>query len=639
MIYQDGAPLEGFDPHTLYYTRSLPVGTTSFPDLSWQEVDDLQTIHMATVETSDNTLIRQIFVTSESGRTTTYTVSYTIEKSDVDTLRMIFVDQKQLAGFDPQVEEYHLTLSAAYAAQLNGQMPAIEYIGGDEYQTVLVSQMLDSLSGKSLGYKSIITVTAATGKMRTYIIHYPVELSTETTLNMINLAGKPLANYDSERFIYRSEIDMEAAVPVVSVIKKEDAQTYEIMVMGDTVYVTVTAEDITYQQTYTLIFERRLSAVTTLYNIVLTDHNGETLPPALFPFRPEVYTYQLNLAYDASRPAADQLPEMELQRQDEAQTTEIVQHDLSNGDIQVEITVTAPNGEDQAIYSILYHFVRPAIATLSDIAINGVTIEQFNSEQTEYDITHPYGTEPKDYYTQDMISYMLTDPLATAVVSTNPEGDIFITVTAQDGETETAYVIRQHTGLDNDNTLAWIHLNNEPLRDFDPETTFYTYYIMEGESAPSVQAEPHSVNAELSMKEAAAGDTCLIICTAADGSERRYYIHFAISTLNPGLEPTSNDVLLKRLPGSTQFMAATLRSGVTFALYDQRGQLLLYERIPVANPNDAEVILDAAQQERLNDVIDTRSGLLINIIPGQPYFYVFFADEKVKLSSGKFIAY
>ena len=639
MIYQDGVALDGFQPQTFYYTRSLPVGTTDFPDLSWLEVDDMQTITINTVEQTANTLIRQIIVTAESGRKNTYTVSYTIEKSDVDTLRMIFVDQKQLPGFSALTEEYHLTLSAAYAAQLDGQMPTIEYISGDEYQTVLVSQMPDSLAGKSLGYKTIITVTAATGKMRTYTIHYPVELSTETTLNMINLGGKPMANYDSERFFYKHEIDMDAAVPVVSVIKKEEAQTYEIQVLNDTVYVTVTAEDVTYQQTYTLVFERRMSAVTTLRDIVLSDQQGQTIPASLFPFRPEVYTYTVDLTYDASLTILDQLPSVEPVLYDALQTTDTTLRLLPNGDAQVEITVTAPNGEDQAIYTLTFHFIRPSDATLATIMVGGVEIAGFASNITEYNIAHPYGTAASDYYTQDDITFTLSDPLANATVTTNDEGVIFITIVAQDGVTENTYVITQTTGLDNDNTLSMITLDDEPLRGFDPQTTFYTYYIMEGGTAPNVQAVANSVNADVSMREAAAGDTCRIICTAADGSERRYYIHFAISSLNPGLEPTGNDVLFKRIQGSTQYMAATLRSGVTIALYDQRGQMVFYERVPVADPNDADVVIDAERQERLNDVIDTRSGLLIDVIPGQTYFYVFFADEKVKLGSGKFIAY
>ena len=35
MIYEDGQPLSGFDENTMYYTLSLPVGTSNFPDLGW----------------------------------------------------------------------------------------------------------------------------------------------------------------------------------------------------------------------------------------------------------------------------------------------------------------------------------------------------------------------------------------------------------------------------------------------------------------------------------------------------------------------------------------------------------------------------------------------------------------------------
>ena len=155
MIYQDGQPLEGFKQNTLYYALSLPVGTTAFPELSWQEEDEWQTITMETVESTPNTLVRQIYVTSESGKKTIYTVAYTIEKSAVDTLQMIFVDQKQLQGFAPQTNDYSLMLTAAYANELGGKMPMVEYISGDSYQTVMVAQMPeDQLSGKSLGYKT-----------------------------------------------------------------------------------------------------------------------------------------------------------------------------------------------------------------------------------------------------------------------------------------------------------------------------------------------------------------------------------------------------------------------------------------------------------------------------------------------------
>lgn len=639
MVYEDGAPMAGFDPENYYYSRSLPVGTTVFPELSWDEADAYQTISMATVESTPTSLTRQITVVSESGKKSIYTIVYTILKSDVDTLQMIIIDRKLLPDFRPMTAEYHYTLSADYAASLNGEMPVVEWIPGDEYQTVMVSQMRDTLIGKSLEYKTVLTVTAATGKTRTYVIHYPVELSSVATLNMINLASKPLTNYDAERFNYKVEIEQEASLPLVSVIKKEEAQTYEIQVLEDSVYITVTAEDGVTRNVYTLVFERRLSANTSLRNILLYDADGAPLPASVLPFRPEEYGYTVDIDYDPSQPALEQLPAMETVLADSRQTIETEQYVLPTGDIRVDITVIAPNAEDRAVYTIVFHFRKPSDATLVAIMVGGDALADFDPTTTEYSYLHPYGTEEDAMFDVTDVSYVLSDSLAQATVTMDENGTIYITVIAQDGESENTYIITQSVAADGDNTLAWIKVDGELLRGFDPEQTFYTYYIMEGNTAPAITAEARSENAELSLREAAAGDTCLIICTAADGSERRYYVHFAFSSLNPGLVPTSNDVLIKRIPGTMQYMAATLRSGVTFALYDRRGQLVHYSRVPVADPNDAEVFTDADRRERLNDVIDTRSGLLVEVIPGEPYFYVFFADEKKKLSSGKIMAY
>lgn len=642
MIYQDGQPLENFDASTMYYTLSLPVGTVAFPDLSWQEEDDWQTIHMDTVEYTTNTLIRQIYVTSESGKKNTYTVSYTIEKSDCDWLQMIFVDQKQLAGFDAQTTEYYVTLTAAYANELNGQMPLVEYITGDEYQSVLLSQMPeDSLSSKSLGYKSIVTVTAATGKTRLYTIHYPVELSTEATLNMINLGGKPLANYDAERFNYKVEIEKEASVPVVSVIKKEEAQVYEIQVVEDTVLIYVTAEDINYHSTYRLTFERLKSAETRLSDIVLTDKDGKVLEPVQFPYRPEVYEYIVNLQFDKNRTVEEQIPTIETVQYNEEQTVETQMYVLSNGDVQVNLTVTAANGEDQAIYSITFHYIKPADALLSSLTINGEELADFRPTKNEYAYAHPFGTDPADYFTQEAVTYTLSDSLAIDSMYTDEDGVIFIVVTAQDGYTSNTYILSQYTALDNDNALAWITLDGELISGFDPDITFYTYYIMTGGSAPEVAAGARSENADTpDIGRVVVGDTCTIICTAADGSERYYYIDFALSDIDAGMVATANDVIIKRVPGSYQLMAGTIRQGVSFALYDQYGHLVFFEnRVPVADPNDVDIIEGADRCEHLNDITNIRSGLIVNIIPGQPYFYCFFVNEKTILRSGKIMAY
>ena len=271
MIYLDGDSLHAFSPNTYFYNDSLPVGTVAFPDLSWDEADEWQQIHMDTLLSDRNNLLRQIQVTSESGKKNTYTVSYTICKSTVDTLQMIYVDNKTLTGFDAHQNEYTLTLSAAEANALEGALPMVGYDEADTTQTIIVSQAPDSLSGKSLGYKSLITVTAASGNMRIYTIHYNVEQSSDASLNMIMLAGKPVEGFDAQKTLYRLNIDSRATLPAVTVVKKEDAQTYEMAIHGDSIIIDVYAEDGTHQD-YVLAFNRELSDNAQVQSIKVEGH-------------------------------------------------------------------------------------------------------------------------------------------------------------------------------------------------------------------------------------------------------------------------------------------------------------------------------------------------------------------------------
>ena len=635
MIYQDGQPLEGFDPATMYYALSLPVGTTAFPDLSWQEQDDWQTIHMDTVEHSLNNLIRQIYVASESGKKSTYTVSYTIEKSNVDTLQMIFVNQKQLQGFNAFEMEYTYTLTASEASELNGALPTVEYINGDEYQTVLVSQAPDTLIVKSLGYKSLVTVTAATGATRTYTIHYPVEMSSDATLNMILLGGKPISNFDAERLSYREEIVEDAAIPVITVSKKEEVQIVDLVINEDTVYINVTAEDGISHLTYTLIFERRKSDITMLRDIKLEFADGSTVDN--FVFRPDVYEYSIVLPYDPT--GADELPNIIPTRYNEQQTIEepFSYVTLENGDVVVVIKVIAPNGDDEAEYSLIFHFTRNNDAYLTALYVNDALIEGFNKLTTEYEYVWPFGSDSTVFITAEQVSYELSDTLAQ-VTKWDSEGSIFIRVVAQDNVTEVTYMISQRIGADNDNTLKAIWLDDEELYGFAPTKTFYTYYLLEGAAPPHVTAEANSPNAEVSIREKAAGDTCLITCSAADGSELKYQIYFAVDTTQNTDEATPNDVLVKRMK-SMQLFVTTTRADVTFALFDQEGHMLFYKPVPIANPNDIVIIQDTYGQDRLNDVIheNDQYGLIVDIKPMQIYFYSFIVGDKKVISSGKII--
>ncbi|MBR1878621.1 MAG: hypothetical protein IJ814_06430 [Paludibacteraceae bacterium] len=626
MLYADGDSLTGFAPRKFFYTDSLAVGTTAFPELNWEEADEWQTIALDTVLSDASNLIRTVKVTAENGNSNTYTVSYTIRQSDIDTLQALFVDNKVLEDFNARTMEYYYLLTAEQAAEQNGALPQITYTEGDKYQTVLVSQAPDSLSGKSLGYKSLITVTAATGAMRTYTIHYPVERSADATLNMIMLGGQPLPDFDAERYTYSPVIEGRQPLPLVSVVKKEEAQTYEIFVDTDTVRIMVTAENGDTQD-YTLKFNRQLSDNTRLANILIDGHRE-------FRFDPDEFDYLVVLPY-----GEDTVPAIEVALQDTLQTVPEYRYDtLANGDIQVIITVIAADGRNEGTYTLTVRFTRNNDALLTAIYVKDELLAGFDSRLTEYELYHPYGTDTAAFYQAEDIRVEKSDTTATVAVSLADDGTISINVVAADGVTEQTYLIRQFVSADTDNYLSAILLDGDTIKGFDPELTFYTYLLVEGQQPPAVEAVCRSVNAEASWRTVSAGDTCRIACTAADGSERIYYVYFAISTINEAANPTYNDVLLKRMPGEANMLAATLRKDVSICLYDQTGHLVFYSKVPVADPNDVSVSDDPATIERLNDVANASSGLLIPIVPGQIYQYAFMVSDSKIIKSGKFIA-
>lgn len=620
MIYADEVPVAGFAPRTFYYLFSLPVGTTAFPELAWTNGDEWQNVRIDTLQHTDHSLARQLVVTSESGRSNYYTVAYTILQSSVDTLKMIYIDEKPLADFVAATTEYWYTVPANAT-----DVPSVYPLQGDDYQTVKITQSKETMAAKSLDLKTEIEVIAANGTSRTYIIHYPKELSSETDLDMIFVGGKNLSDFDSERFFYRVPLSIEIVdIPLVTVAKKEDAQQVEIATNGDTVFVHVTAENRD-KATYTLAFERIKSANANLQNISLGD--GFTLE-----FESAHYDYAVTIPYGQT-----QLPTITAVKAEDEQLVELSEPvKLPTGEQIVTILVTAANGIDQCAYTITFSFAKNNDASLTAIYVRGKLLEGFRSDSIEYTLEYPVGSTIADFAGLSEITYTLSDGQAHAETSMDNAGTVLIAVTAQDGSVET-YLIHQIVLTDTDNTVRMIYLDDAEFAEFDPEQDFYIYYIIEGLTAPKVSAEAASQYAEISVKEASVGDTCIISCTSQSGETRRYYIWFAQSELNDALTPTANDVLVKRLSGSTQILVGTLRKDVSFGLYDMYGHRIALEKVPVADPNDVEMVTEANGQERLLNITDLRSGTILTLDPNTIYFYVFFHSEKQRIVSGKLI--
>ena len=646
MIYANGKPWAGFEPTTFAYDTTLAAGET-FPLIDYGELsagDHSQWPYIDSVTVSldsrEHIWVHQTTVTAQSSETNVYTLTFRIRKWDVDTLESIEVENIPLPGFKGTETEYYYTLTPNQVAELNGRAPAVKYFLGEAHQRVQTDTLPDSYTGKSLGFKHVITVKAEDNTTRTYTIHYPIEPSSDATLRMIMIDGKPLKDFDPERSNYRVDLDFGLPVPNVTAVTHDDQITAQYQV-GDTVTIEVWAEDKTYNA-YTIVFERVQSTITTLENIILMDKDEKQFPYDRFYFDRETYDYTVSMPYDPEVKEFT-VPAMRILKSDPFQTVTVDTVYATDEDrIEVLIHVLAPNNEDEAEYKLVFLFSRNSDATLTDIQLRGVSLRGFKSDKMDYPYAHPYGSDSTAFFTAADVTIVKSDPLAADTIYREENGTIVITVTAQDRKTQNTYSIQQLFGKDTVNTLRMIYLDGEEMPGFHPDTTFYTYYLMNGAGAtPLVTGVPTSENADTTYTRNTVNDTTYIYCTAQDGSDRVYRILFLETDVNDGIAASSSkEVFVRRVPGTNQLFVATIRSGVFFYLYDRNGHLVYaYENLATADPNSFEVSRDSWENEVLLDVdmTDPNSGVYVDLIPGQVYFYSFVSMKK-QIARGKLIA-
>lgn len=647
MIYENGKPLKGFDPLKFTYDTVLNAGE-SFPTIDYGELtprDNTQWPYIDSMTVSFNPVehfwSHKTTVTAQDGSMNTYILTYNIRKWDVDTLESIEVEKKPLPGFKGTEQEYYYSFTPNQVIELNGRAPIVKWFKGEEHQLVDSAYVEDSYKGKSLGFKHVLTVRAENNATRTYTIHYPVALSSDATLQMINIDEVPLKDFDPERNTYKVELDFGLPVPNVTAITWNDDQIVKPYQSGDVVIIDVWAEDKTHNA-YTITFNRVKSSVAILENIILTDKNEKQFPYERFYFASDKYDYVIEMPYDSTE-TEFKVPAMKIVKSDPFQTVTVdTVRKTEMDEIEVLIHVLAPNNEDEAEYKLTFRFARNNDAALKDIKLRGESVKGFKSDKLDYPYAHPYGSDSTVFFTKEDVTIVKSDPLAKDSIYVEENGTIMIVITAQDKKTQSTYSIPQLIGKDTVNTLLMIYLDGEELQGFNPEETFYTYVLMNGANAtPVVTAVATSDNAEISITDCILGtnDTTFIFCTAQDGTDRIYRIYFKATAVNDGLPATPTDVFIKRVKGANQLFVSTIRKNVAFALYDQMGHLVYLNDVPTADPNSAKV--DKIGQETdilLNVDIDPTSGLLVDIIPGQIYFYSFIKSKKKIITSGKIIA-
>ena len=615
-IYGDGVMIEGFRPDLFYYTYELPVGTEYIPELSWQEADQWQTVTASQPYNTATKQITQIDVVAGSGKKNTYTVSYEIMLSSVDTLKTIFIGAEQLKDYDPYTTEYYL-----YLAAKDSVAPNVTWQEGDMYQTVIPQTTPYIINNVQIGWKTTLTVQAQDGHSRVYSIYFLFEqvLSDNTALLNIYLDGEPMSDFDPTVHMYRIAVPYGNKKPSVFAEAAEPMQQIQIA-HGDTTIITVTAEDQVTTETYTLIFLYEKSSYAYLEGIY---QDGELISG----FRPDSLEYTITLPYGTTT-----MPTFTYKEGIEGQTVEFETIQLADNKLTHIFTVTAPDEESATAYNVFVEVALNDNSRLQTLLVKGTQIVNFHADTLNYTILYPIGSSEADFATIADIEAIAEDVNATIQITQNGE-DINVQVIAQDGIHTRVYSIHQEVTLSSNTRLSALYIDGTLIRDFNPEVTEYTYYVTNVQ--PSVEAIAEDSTSTIEYGIYAVDAPYYIYVTAQDGSEQVYTIFFISTTINDAATPNALDVLMKHIKGTNDIAFATLRKNVSVCVYHMNGQVLFHAAIPESNQNDVIIITNANGQEEL---VDVYTPLTTFTLPeeNQHYFYVFYENNKRKIASGKF---
>ena len=423
-IALDGTPLVDFAPEKTIYNITLPMDATSLPAITWTPGDAYQTVTMTEGGVDGTTRIE---VTAANGAATTYRLIFQTEKSTNNTLAGIAIDGTPFEAFHPDTLNYTILLPAG-----TNSLPAVTYTPGDPYQKVNLSANQSQMTVR-------LTVTAASGAVRVYLLRFEIEKSANAFLQMIYLDGNALAGFVPEQLAY-SLVWNSPTMPVVTVQAHEGQK---IAISSPSTYgvarIVVTPEE----------------GTPNTYTVQLTSPDEAVLPafPAdSFPSSDNATLAVLYIGgqlYEAFDPATEsytyplpwrtyQVPAVVPVAATTGQTI-IVAHGAAGRD--TKITVSAADKKTRKTYTVAFPVAKSGNTNLASVEIDGVNNFTFDPATKSYTgIVLPYGTTLSPTLTVER-----GEPEQSLTITEAPIGTpSTIVVTAEDGTQETysfAYTI------------------------------------------------------------------------------------------------------------------------------------------------------------------------------------------------------
>ncbi len=354
-ILVNGTSISNFNPDSLTYHIVLPRGTNTMPEITYMPADNTQTIRMAEGGLGG---VTRITVKAQTGATSIYSLTFSVEKSSISTLNDILVSGTSITNFDPTILDYEIQLPSGTVA-----LPGITFSKGDDYQRVVASY------GGVNGVTSI-TVTAEDGSQSTYRITFSVEKSANALLEMIYIDGTPIANFSPETLSYRVFLNNSAiSVPQITVDKNSGQSVAISAPRLDGIATIEVTPEVGDKNIYTLDFCFQLSSDAYLADITIAGKSIDN-------FIPQNAEYIVRLNKNES------IPTVGYTRNDTKQSVYFHNNGLNQ---QSHVYVKAENG-DVFTYNIHFLEIADSSASINNIYLDGTPLIGFDSDVLSYNI-------------------------------------------------------------------------------------------------------------------------------------------------------------------------------------------------------------------------------------------------------------
>lgn len=581
-ILSNGLPLEGFQSDIYDYFIELPVGTATEPMLKIVAGAEGQSISITNGGVNGVTTIT--VVAPDGVSTRDYRLHYNLLMSENNKLAMIYLNGDDLEGFSPDIRDYEVKLA------MEDPNPVVTWATGDDYQKVTRTVREDGTT--------ILTVIPERAELKyEYIVRFSRTASKNADLRSIEIDGAVIEGFKANQYSYMIDLPVGTeSVPYISYTKAEDWQTVEYTEpasINEPAVFKVYAQDKSYTNTYYVMFKRLLSSVDTLKGVFVGGLPVEN-------FNANELHYNITLPYGTTV-----LPEISYEAGDMYQVVEVLKTDRA-----YTLVVTAENGKHRT-YSVVFEMEKSNNATLAAIYQDGVLLDGFDPEITDYEIPLAYGTTTVPRITYDKNEMM-------QVVSVNKaqllKDTTMIVVTAENG-TQKTYKISYHVKMSNNARLKAIYIDGKPLeraaknfyteKDFSPEDMEYHVVLpVHTKTLPTVtwEAEVAESLVEYALEdctacEVAKGTAKLRVVAQDETDENEYIIQFTTQL--------SDNVLLDDIRINGQSLDGFAADKMEYVLSFPVGS------DSTAFPTKEQIKVMISETGQTYTIIDDQPGLLI----------------------------